>query len=87
MIQHFLILLCVFISTSSATVSQKKYARQCRSIAEKIQRIIDRNADLHIGCKIYSLKNQRLVYAINEQHLFTPARIQNFFWRCWRLKD
>ena len=52
---------------------------QYDSITERIENIINTHSNLHIGCEIYSLKNQKIVYSKNAQQLFIPASNTKLF--------
>jgi D-alanyl-D-alanine carboxypeptidase/D-alanyl-D-alanine-endopeptidase (penicillin-binding protein 4) len=44
-----------------------------KQLTHHIDAIIAQHPEMHIGCKIISLKNNKVIYSHNAQQLFTPA--------------
>jgi len=69
----FLIFLYIVLPTELTALSKKSILRKYRAVSAQIHKLISNNPHLHIGCEVYSLKTQQVVFSENATHLFIPA--------------
>jgi len=66
---------CSLAQQGELFAGKKKY----RPLTARIEAIIDQYPELHIGCEIYSLKNNEPIVAHNAEQLFLPASNMKLF--------
>ncbi len=72
-------IILLFLIISSSILPTRVVSEKYGTLAQEIKKIIDTHPDTHIGCEIYSLKNNCPVLAHNANQLFTPASNTKLF--------
>jgi D-alanyl-D-alanine carboxypeptidase/D-alanyl-D-alanine-endopeptidase (penicillin-binding protein 4) len=80
-IQSWLLLSILHIAYSCplSVACNQQQNNQYTNLAKQIDSIVVNNKQLNLGIKIYSLKNNQVIYAHNSDHLLAPASNNKIF--------